>query len=104
MKRGNWTDKPCYYVSVADVIANDGTARRVGLLAGPFKTHQQALDRVQEAREIGEAADPWAHFYAFGTCKMKNGHTEGKLNSSIGIEQKGNPPVTSPTNQPNHPA
>ena len=78
MKSNNWIDGPCYYVSAID-------AGRVAIIAGPFKTHQEAKDQVNAARRTADAIDPRAHFYAFGTCKMQNGHTEGKLNTQMGI-------------------
>ncbi len=78
MKRGNWTDDPCFYVSVVD-------GPKFALLAGPFQTHQEALDMVDKARTEGEKHDPWACFYSFGTVKMKNGYTEGSLNKYLGM-------------------
>jgi hypothetical protein len=77
-KRGNWTDEECYYVSVVD-------GKRYNFLAGPFQTHQEALDRVDGARKIGQEMDPKAWFYGFGTCKAPNGYREGLLNVQMGI-------------------
>ena len=75
---GNWTDEPCYYVSVVD-------GPKFGVLAGPFRTHQEALDMVDNAREAANDADPWAAFYAFGTVKMSSGHHCGILNGKLGL-------------------
>ena len=36
-------------------------------LAGPYDSHQEALDAVPAARRLAELADPWAAFYSFGT-------------------------------------
>ncbi len=47
------------------VTARDGD--RVAWLLGPFDTHQQALDRVEEGKRLAIKADPFAHFYGFGT-------------------------------------
>jgi len=58
------TIDPGYYVTVSD-------AGRVGFLAGPYDTHVEALAKVDEAAERAEGADPWAHFYAFGTTRVK---------------------------------
>ena len=77
--RGNWTDKECFYVSVID-------GNRYNLLAGPFKDHQSALDKVDEVKEVAlNYGDPKAYFYAYGTCKVPNGYREGILNSKIGL-------------------
>jgi hypothetical protein len=53
-----------YYVTVI----ND---TRVAYLLGPFDTHEEALERVAEGRRRAEAADRWAHFYAFGTARSE---------------------------------
>lgn len=52
-----------YYVSCYD-------AGRVVLLSGPYAEHQDALDRVRAVAELAGQLDPWAHFYAFGTCSV----------------------------------
>ena len=76
---GNWTVGECFYVSVVD-------AGRYQLLAGPFKTHQDALDMVDAARDAAlNYGDPKAWFYAYGTVKMVNGHRSGILNGKLGI-------------------
>lgn len=63
-----------YYVSVID-------AARYGLLAGPYKTHQEALDAVPEAKRAAEKVDSFSIFYAFGTCKTPDGYDKpGVLN------------------------
>jgi hypothetical protein len=76
MKRGNWTDEPCYYVSVID-----GT--RHALLVGPFRAHQDALELVTVARQEAEKVDARAVWYAFGTCKTPHGHRSGILNQQV---------------------
>ena len=79
MKRGNWTDNPCYYVSVID-------GNKSNVLAGPFKTHGEAKTMVDKARNAAqEYGDPKAWFYAYGTCKTPNGYRDGILNLQLGI-------------------
>lgn len=53
-----------YYASVRD-------AGRTGLLAGPYATHAEALDKVDAARAKAVAADGYAWFYAYGTCSIE---------------------------------
>ena len=76
MKRGNWTDNDCYYVSVID-------GPQYALLAGPFKTHKEALNMVDTAKKKRQELDRKSVFYAFGTCKVENGHREGILNEYL---------------------
>ena len=76
--RGNWTDNPCFYVSIVD-------GSRFAVVAGPFRTHPEALSMVDPAIKAGRDADPKSHFYAWGTVKMKNGRKEGKLNKQLGV-------------------
>ena len=42
------------------------------LLAGPYQTHEQALQNVDKYRRKAIEYDSRAHWYAFGTCKIKN--------------------------------
>lgn len=53
-----------YYVTASDKL--DG-ATKWWPLCGPFPTHQQALDVVDEVRAYAQAVDPRAHFYSFDT-------------------------------------
>jgi hypothetical protein len=72
-----------FYVSVIDGprIGGEIAVKRMGLLAGPYETHQEALDRVATVRKIAEEVNAWAHFYAFGTIKVKQPpYPVGKLN------------------------
>ena len=78
LKRGNWTDSACYYISVID-------GAKYALVAGPFKNHEQALGLVEQAKKVGYTRDPMSHFYAWGTCKRPNGYQEGVLNTLLGI-------------------
>jgi hypothetical protein len=73
-----WTDEPCFYVSVVD-------GGRVGLVAGPFKTHEEAQGMVETARKKACELDPWADFYAFGTVKTVNGWRRGVINDHLGV-------------------
>lgn len=65
-----------FYVSVVD-------GGRVGLLAGPFATHKEALDLVDEAQELAQEADPFACFYAFGTLSLATGKRKGVFNKEL---------------------
>ncbi|KKM99239.1 hypothetical protein LCGC14_1149780 [marine sediment metagenome] len=78
MKRGNWTDNHCFYVSVVD-------GNRYALLAGPFKTHKESLDMVDKVKDKGQELDRKGVFYAFGTVKMENGYREGSLNKYFDV-------------------
>ncbi len=55
-----------YFVSVI----NNG---RKGFLLGPYATHEEALGQVERGKELAMKADPWAHFYAYGTCSAPVG-------------------------------
>lgn len=59
--------------------------KRTALLAGPFKTHADALAQVVAARAAAGQVDPWSDFDAIGTCSLPlgSGHV-GKLNKQIG--------------------
>ena len=52
-----------FYVSVID-------GKKHGLLLGPYPTKEEAEGQVERGRKLANDADPWAHFYAFGTCWM----------------------------------
>lgn len=78
-KLGNWTDDPCFYVSIRD-------AGKFALVAGPFQTHESALAAVKAARKIGCEVDPWAWFYGWGTCKTEHGYTSGRLNEKLAVD------------------
>ena len=70
-----------YYVSVKD-------GQRSGLLAGPFDTHQQALDMVEAAKQEAYKNDFFSCFYTFGTAKLTTTGVSkiGILNSKLGID------------------
>jgi hypothetical protein len=44
--------------------------RRIGVLAGPYPTKGCAEQAVAAAYEKACAADPWAHFDAFGVTMI----------------------------------
>lgn len=64
-----------YYVSVMD-------AGRYAFLLGPFDTHEEALAHVDAANRKACEVDPRAHWYAFGTAKLKDqeSYPDGVLN------------------------
>jgi hypothetical protein len=73
------TEPGNYYVS----IIRDG---RVGLLAGPFRKHADALAMVDQARTEAEKADPRAAFDSFGTVRLADDYTKpGVLNARLGL-------------------
>ena len=88
MNRGNWTDNPCWYVSVQD-------AGRTALVLGPFRAEsecrQYAYREMEEGgnsakrHQVDKAAecDPRSWFYSWGMVKMQNGHRDGCLNSRM---------------------
>jgi len=68
-----------YYTSVQD-------GRRAGFLLGPFPTHDEALDLVEFTLDLAADADPFSHFYAFGTCRVEADEDAlpvGRLNGYI---------------------
>lgn len=73
-----------YYVTVRD-------AGRLGFVAGPFRRHQAARRFVWLARREAERADPWSHFYAWGTSRLRDDWDRpipvGVLNDALGIRR-----------------
>lgn len=67
-----------YYVCAVD-------AGRVAFVAGPFRYHRQARRFYRKAKAAALAADPWAWFYQWGTCRTEHGRVRGALNESLGI-------------------
>lgn len=65
-----------YYVSV-----HNGKEYR--LLAGPFGSHREALERVREVEREAKQLDPRAPFYAYGTCGSDEYQGEGELNNEL---------------------
>ena len=60
---------------------------RTGFLAGPFETHQAALDMVPAARRVANEVDPRTAFDGFGTVSMEPGPwPAGVLNANVGME------------------
>ncbi|MBO8128230.1 MAG: hypothetical protein H0Z39_03400 [Peptococcaceae bacterium] len=74
----DWINGPCFYVSCVD-------GDKFVLLAGPFRTHQEALDLVDKAAKLACKLDRKAAFYSFGTVKMADGHKQGILNKYLGV-------------------
>ena len=61
------------------VSAMDGD--QFWLMAGPYKTHQEAADAVDTVREITCDHDGRGCFYAWGTCRLEvNSGKVGSLN------------------------
>jgi hypothetical protein len=57
--------KKWFYVDAID-------GRKTYLIAGPFASHQAALDLVDEVRSFACDTDGRAHFMAWGTCSNIN--------------------------------
>jgi hypothetical protein len=72
----------CYYVSVRD---NGRTA----LLAGPFKTHSEALALVPVVRAKACQLDARGAWYAYGTARLPDDDSvpirAGSLNKHLGL-------------------
>jgi hypothetical protein len=71
-----------YYTSVRD----PEDPKKVGFLTGPYKTHQEALDMVDKAKELAYKVNAWAPFYAYGTCRLPEDFSNpplGKLNDLL---------------------
>ncbi len=59
-----------FYVSVLERLANDGSHDRYAFLAGPFATHQEALDLVDACSAHALAHYDRAEFYGYGTLSL----------------------------------
>lgn len=72
------------------VTAIDG--KLIVPVLGPFETHQEALGKVELAREEAIRLDSKAWFYGFGTCKVRAYTKPGKLNYLLGarVENENN--------------
>ena len=91
LKIGNWTDEPCFYVSIVD-----GTKH--ALLLGPFRTEAACREYAYiEENDGGNRAkhlalihranelDPKAAFYGFGMAKVETGHRTGVMNKHFEV-------------------
>lgn len=52
-----------FYVSAID-------GKRIARIAGPYGSHEEAQNAVQEVRLRAELLDPRAHWWAWGTCSL----------------------------------
>jgi hypothetical protein len=77
--RSHWTNHRCFYVTVRD-------AGKLGVLAGPFRTHCEALEMVEPVKKAAEEVDAFAAFYSFGTIRAATGHHDGVLNNQLGLK------------------
>ena len=74
-----------YYASIKDC----DKPTRFGFLAGPFPTHQQALDILAAARDKALEVNNWAVFHSFGTCRLPADFPDpprGVLNDLLGVQ------------------
>lgn len=71
-----------YYCTVMD-------GPNYALLAGPYDSHQDALDNLPKAKQIAQQVDAKAVFYAFGTARIERNATvirpAGVLNTEMGL-------------------
>lgn len=84
-----------YYVTVRD----GDNANRMGLLAGPFKTHDEALAMVEPASKAAIDNNAWNHFHSYGTSGLPLTHaTPGLFNAKLGlgVPDHRNQPETQP--------
>ena len=78
-----------YYVSIFDREANNGKGR-LGLLLGPYPTHRQALDLVNDGRRLAERVNDRAVWWGVGTVKMPDSYSAaGVLNDLLAKEECG---------------
>lgn len=63
---------------------------RYALLAGPFATHEEALQMVIPAKREAQRIDHWVDFDSFGTCsKPRNPQNkDGWLNVWLGVKPR----------------
>ena len=76
--KSRWRERPCFYVTA---IYNDAYA----VLAGPYPTRQQAIDKVDAARSLVVSRDYRAPWYAYGTAKLPDGSKTGQFNMAVGV-------------------
>jgi hypothetical protein len=57
----------------SDFFVSTRSAGRVGLVLGPFASHDEALANVERGRGLAEKADAWSVFYEFGTLRIEGG-------------------------------
>ena len=71
-----------YYVSVVD-------GPQFNLLAGPYKTHAEALAMLRPTQDLANKLVPQSWFYGFGTVAMKPECTRpGKLNDKLAEQER----------------
>jgi hypothetical protein len=80
VKRGDWTDKICYYVS-----SRHGDENYV-LLVGPFQKRKDALPVLLEVIKRVKSEDEDDNLY--DVCKRENGYKTGSLNEEFGLNLK----------------
>jgi hypothetical protein len=57
-----------------------------GLVAGPYHSHQAALDDVERVSRAVVEVDPRAHFYGWGTARAEAAVLrEGNRNTLVGV-------------------
>lgn len=71
-----------YYCTVID-------GSNYALLAGPYESHQEAIDNLPTVKRVALKTDARAAFYAFGTARLELDETRirpaGVLNEKAGL-------------------
>lgn len=71
-----------YYVSAVD-------GNKYALMLGPFKTHEEALQMVEQCRNKAYDLDPRSHWWQWGTCREDDDGTGefrlGRMNNLFQI-------------------
>lgn len=81
-----------YYVSAVD-------GNKTVMLLGPFTTHLEALESVDDAKNEAYRVDIKAHWYAYGTCRTQDEYSKsGVLNYLLPLPVRAKP---LPANIPN---
>jgi len=67
-----------FYASVRD-------GKQHGFLAGPFRSHTEALAALPAAKRRAHQVNFQSAFYGFGTCRVEGRMKPGLLNDDLGI-------------------
>ena len=67
--------------------------KRTALLAGPYDTHDEALQMVRPARRVASEIDPWSDFDLIGTCSLETATPpRGIINDRLTLAAAQEPP------------
>ena len=57
--------------------------QRKHLIAGPYATHEKALEQVNAVRDVAHDREPMSWFFAWGTCSVNK-----KITTPLGANWK----------------